>query len=303
MDYEEALRWLGVDPSASQDEIRAAYVRSVREHRPDSDPQGFQRTREAYELLSGDHTRAVRGRADAGAIPSPVPVAPSTRPPVAAIAPSTRPPVAATTAARVTDAPLRRIEACLGLPIDTELVQAVVDWFEAARREPDPEVDLEPLALDVALRLLAAGRTDEARRIAMYLTAPTEVRDTEDETTRRLELRRRALAELLRLEGRIPPGLLRAYAALPATGGDLEALRRELRRLDAETLKKVGQEVALLAPLVDAASAALISPQRRAATTRAPARVVPKPDATVRVIMGVVAFLLGLLVHFWRSHQ
>jgi hypothetical protein len=326
MDYDEARRWLGVDPSASFDEIRAAYVRSVREHRPDSDPQGFQRTREAYELLSGDHAGAMRGRAAPGAVAS-IERATRSTPPVASApeipdaaglengrAPRAKSDAAPATsgavtppskAVRATDAPLRRIEACLGLPIENELVQAVVDWFEAARREPDPDTDLDPLALDVTLRLLAAGRTDEAKRIAKYLTGPSDdARESEGKTTRRLEMRRRALAELLALEGRLTPGLYRAYATLPATGGDVEALNRELERVDPATRKRMAQEVARVAPVVHGSFVSLVSEQRAARVNRAAARVAPARDvAMIRTVVWVLAVVLGAFLPLLRCHQ
>lgn len=40
---------LGIDPTDDPAQIRRAYSKALRIHRPDSDPQGFQRLREAYE--------------------------------------------------------------------------------------------------------------------------------------------------------------------------------------------------------------------------------------------------------------
>ncbi|MDB6138972.1 MAG: hypothetical protein JWO94_2044 [Verrucomicrobiaceae bacterium] len=41
---------LGLDPRvATEKEIKVAYARLIKQHRPDSDPEGFQRVREAYE--------------------------------------------------------------------------------------------------------------------------------------------------------------------------------------------------------------------------------------------------------------
>jgi hypothetical protein len=48
----EAFRELGVGPSATPDEIRRAYLRGVKMRKPEVDPEGFRRWREAYELLS-----------------------------------------------------------------------------------------------------------------------------------------------------------------------------------------------------------------------------------------------------------
>ena len=43
---------LGLDTSASQDEIKRAYFTRVREHPPERDPQAFKRIRAAYEQLN-----------------------------------------------------------------------------------------------------------------------------------------------------------------------------------------------------------------------------------------------------------
>ena len=44
---------LGLDPGSSPEQIRAAYARLLRQHRPDVDPEGFRELREAYEQLGG----------------------------------------------------------------------------------------------------------------------------------------------------------------------------------------------------------------------------------------------------------
>ena len=53
MDGERALDTLGVTRDASEEDIRRAYLRRVKAHPPERDPEGFQRAREAYELLKG----------------------------------------------------------------------------------------------------------------------------------------------------------------------------------------------------------------------------------------------------------
>lgn len=51
MDPEEAFAQLGLEAPASAEAIRRAYLRSVREHPPERDADGFRRVREAYDLL------------------------------------------------------------------------------------------------------------------------------------------------------------------------------------------------------------------------------------------------------------
>ncbi len=47
---------LGLDPGASQMEIKKAYFKLIRQHSPESDPEQFQKIREAYEQLKNAGT-------------------------------------------------------------------------------------------------------------------------------------------------------------------------------------------------------------------------------------------------------
>lgn len=51
MTLDEARGVLGVPAEATDDEVRRAYTRLVKQHKPDKDPEGFRRVRGAYELL------------------------------------------------------------------------------------------------------------------------------------------------------------------------------------------------------------------------------------------------------------
>lgn len=51
MSLDEALALLGVETSATPEEVRRAYLRKIRHRKPEVDPEGFQRLREAYELV------------------------------------------------------------------------------------------------------------------------------------------------------------------------------------------------------------------------------------------------------------
>ena len=52
----DAWKELGVDPGADAETVRRAYLRLIKARKPESDPAGFQRAREAYEIAraSGD---------------------------------------------------------------------------------------------------------------------------------------------------------------------------------------------------------------------------------------------------------
>ena len=56
MTLTEAWKELGVDPGADAETVRRAYLRLIKTRKPESDPAGFQRAREAYEIAraSGD---------------------------------------------------------------------------------------------------------------------------------------------------------------------------------------------------------------------------------------------------------
>jgi|YNPNPStandDraft_1061719.scaffolds.fasta_scaffold88213_2 curved DNA-binding protein CbpA len=49
---------LGVDPNATEAEIKKAYFQLVRKHTPERDPERFKRIREAYEQLRSAEARS-----------------------------------------------------------------------------------------------------------------------------------------------------------------------------------------------------------------------------------------------------
>lgn len=51
------LEVLGISSEAGDDEIRAAYLRKVREYPPDRAPREFEKVRDAYELLRDPRRR------------------------------------------------------------------------------------------------------------------------------------------------------------------------------------------------------------------------------------------------------
>lgn len=52
---------LGIDQCAGEEEIRAAYVRKVKEHPPDRSPEEFEHIRDAYESLRDPRRRMREG--------------------------------------------------------------------------------------------------------------------------------------------------------------------------------------------------------------------------------------------------
>lgn len=54
-------RILGLAPGSSVDDVRRAYARLLRQHRPDQDPVGFRRLRDAYEFVLRLAEAGIRG--------------------------------------------------------------------------------------------------------------------------------------------------------------------------------------------------------------------------------------------------
>jgi curved DNA-binding protein CbpA len=55
--HDEPREILGVLPEAGEEEIRAAYLRKVKEFPPDQAPSEFERIRDAYEILRDPRRR------------------------------------------------------------------------------------------------------------------------------------------------------------------------------------------------------------------------------------------------------
>ena len=55
--HDDPARILGVEIDASQEEIRAAYLRKVKEYPPERAPVEFERIRDAYDILRDPHRR------------------------------------------------------------------------------------------------------------------------------------------------------------------------------------------------------------------------------------------------------
>lgn len=52
MTFEEALKTLEIEAQATPEQARRAYLKKVKVHRPEQDPEGFRRVREAYEMVA-----------------------------------------------------------------------------------------------------------------------------------------------------------------------------------------------------------------------------------------------------------
>jgi curved DNA-binding protein CbpA len=57
MTHESPRQVLGIPPEAGDEEIRAAYLRKVKEYPPDRVPREFEKVRDAYEALRDPRRR------------------------------------------------------------------------------------------------------------------------------------------------------------------------------------------------------------------------------------------------------
>jgi hypothetical protein len=238
----EALRELGVERGANPDEIRRAYLRGVKAHRPEVDPEGFQRLRAAYERL----TETVP--------PQPPPPAPSpSTPPL-----PSRPEVAAESwndpeAADPREL-LRRAESLIA---DGETAAAA----ECARQTLETEgyqrstADLQEQTLGLILDFLIAGAVLEAREIydllgALFTRSGGEATRISPSAIATWNL----LGELVLLPDDFPQEV-RAALARAVAAADLDAGLPELWRLvrtDSAAAQRVEADLRSL-PLLAAA--------------------------------------------------
>lgn len=142
----EAFAELGVEPGTDVALARRAYTRLLRTRKPETDPEGFRRLREAWERVqAGDAARDT---------PEPTPVAESVQP--VAPGPVGRP--------RVT-------------PEGTVVgVDAYAEAWERAADLAEPLPDTVSGALEVLTDILLVGSTAYARRIAPAVTRALEAR-------------------------------------------------------------------------------------------------------------------------------
>jgi curved DNA-binding protein CbpA len=57
MTFDDPLQVLEIEAEAGEEEIRAAYVRKVKQYPPDRSPREFERVRDAYDLLRDPRRR------------------------------------------------------------------------------------------------------------------------------------------------------------------------------------------------------------------------------------------------------
>jgi len=204
MQRETALETLGLAGKPTADELRRAYLRQVRAHSPERDPEAFRRVRDAYELLQG------------WASPSEALAAPSLG---AELTPTESTPI------DVGDDEQDCPGEATGDPED--VARALLADF--ARPAPGTEAEPSPfLALQTFLALLELDRVELARELLDAFGAHTRQLQSEASFGPYLGVRWR-FAQELDMVARFDRGLSRALATA-LNADDLLLARQELLR-------------------------------------------------------------------------
>ncbi len=254
MTLDEALSTLGLARGASPEEARRAYLRLLKKHKPEVDPEGFRRVRAAYEVTQG------KGGGDASiAAPTPEPAAreegvprgaPDVEAEPARAAEPLVEPVAPEVAAR--ERPSRLDEA-----------RALVATLEAAARDVALPV---PAALEVVVAILSmhwhgelgVARSLEGAFAAWLAASGREATSMSVETAFRWELAR----EMGSLGDDFPLAARRAMAQA-SIAGELSIAEEPLvalRRRDRALADRAGRRLLEVAPRLAESYARWLAP-------------------------------------------
>jgi hypothetical protein len=164
---DEALSELGIDRSARAEEARRAYLRLVKTRKPETDPEGFRRAREAYELTKEALEALAAGLPPATfEEPRPVP-APAPASPAPAATPRPQPPPIAVSGGALdipTPDEIRHLLEARQLRRATEGLTRV---YDAASRSVQVEAPPVPLTIQVLLALHEGGHFSTAEPLRM----------------------------------------------------------------------------------------------------------------------------------------
>jgi hypothetical protein len=167
MTLEEALTELGVDAAMSAEEVRRAYLRLVKTRKPETDPEGFLRLREAYELISRFRSLAASREVSRGTTywAAPVPASSVNRSVVAPGAVPTGESSAAPSSRAPASEPMEELGQLLASDDAQAASGALSQLYRSATGRPDVMVPPPRVAIDLLFRLYERGATTEAHEL------------------------------------------------------------------------------------------------------------------------------------------
>ena len=190
MTLDEARRELGVAAADDDERLRRAYLRLLKTRKPDADPVGFQRLREAYEVAREHGSLVV----------------------------AVEPPGVDLPAAKVVaDEDADDADADADAPDERERWQQLRDGFRAAREELAPAPDAEDTVLEV-LSLLERHQGKRARKLVRAFGEWVSNVGEIHAVPGGLGVAWRVARDLARLEEYAPAKLVAAFAKSERTG-------------------------------------------------------------------------------------
>jgi|SRR6478735_464136 len=253
MEVAEALLTLGVAGASecqtlSAEALKRAYLKKVRVHPPERDPQGFQRVREAYELLRAFEVTSAGVRGSAHFVPgatssteseAPAPERKTEKNERSATAKEPDPDSSA----------FERLQQALTAQQYEAAANALIEIYGAATltsRRPTPHV-----VLSLVTRQFIVGAQDLGRRL--FLAFETDMALINSPLNARLAASWKLLAELVLLSGQAPPAVIRALASAIQSGDFEEAtetLRTELDGRGVHTRVELESSLQAAAPIL-----------------------------------------------------
>ncbi len=248
----EALGELGAAQNATADEVRRAYLRLVKTRKPETDPEGFRRLRDAYEVVQA-YLHA-RGPLAGGATASPVP----TRQPVEPSQPEVAPaPDAVASAAPVTGTPLAaeqdgeiaellEIQTLIANDSIGKAADRLETVYERAATNPQALLPDPRVTIGLVLQLHLKGRPKSARSLDTSFRRWLKATDSEVKILAGPVAARWALCKEL---GDVPAGLsprVRTVIARLALEGELAVALSHLAHYREQDPIAAGRDAELL---------------------------------------------------------
>jgi hypothetical protein len=293
MEFAEALLALGVGGASewktlSAEALKRIYLQKVRAHPPERDPHGFQRVREAYELLRALEPARAAFRASTPLFPSTDTSGESVTPTPEREADETERVVKAQEPEPGSSAFDRFQQAFSAQQYDTA-ADAMLELYAGrtlASPQPAPH-----LALSVISKQFMLGAQDRGRRL--FLAFEQDMALMNAPLSAQLAASWKLLAELVALSGEMPPAVIGALADAIESGSFQEAtetLRAELDERGLQSRVNLKSALQTAAPTLYAAA----WPRTRSVSRKQQRR---EESWALRMLFLMVVFGSSLMYH------